>query len=85
VTAPEATRRAERAPVNLAFVLDRSGSMGGQKIRLAAQAVEEAIGRLHPSDRFSIVTYDDTVETLHERIKEVERRIYPEVLWKLVQ
>jgi phosphoribosylglycinamide formyltransferase-1 len=27
----------------------------------------------------------DTVETLHERIKEVERRIYPEVLWKLVQ
>jgi phosphoribosylglycinamide formyltransferase-1 len=28
---------------------------------------------------------DDTVETLHERIKEVERRIYPEVLQKLVE
>ena len=27
---------------------------------------------------------DDTVETLHERIKEVERRIYPEVLKKLM-
>ena len=27
---------------------------------------------------------DDTVETLHERIKEVERRIYPDVLKKLV-
>jgi phosphoribosylglycinamide formyltransferase-1 len=27
---------------------------------------------------------DDTVETLHERIKEVERRIYPEVLRKLM-
>lgn len=27
----------------------------------------------------------DTVETLHERIKEVERRIYPEVLRKLVR
>ncbi len=26
----------------------------------------------------------DTVETLHERIKEVERRIYPEVLRRLV-
>lgn len=64
VTAPEATRRTERAPVNLAFVLDRSGSMGGQKLRLAAQAVEEAIGRLHASDRFSIVIYDDIVETL---------------------
>jgi phosphoribosylglycinamide formyltransferase-1 len=28
---------------------------------------------------------DDTVETLHERIKEVERRLYPEVLRKLVE
>jgi phosphoribosylglycinamide formyltransferase-1 len=28
---------------------------------------------------------DDTVETLHERIKEVERRIYPEVLRQLVE
>lgn len=27
---------------------------------------------------------DDTVETLHERIKEVERRIYPEVLGQMV-
>jgi phosphoribosylglycinamide formyltransferase-1 len=27
---------------------------------------------------------DDTVETLHERIKEVERRIYPEVLAALI-
>jgi len=28
---------------------------------------------------------DDTVETLHERIKVVERRLYPEVLWQLVR
>lgn len=28
---------------------------------------------------------DDTVETLHERIKTVERRLYPEVLWQLVK
>ena len=27
---------------------------------------------------------DDTVESLHERIKEIERRIYPEVLRRLV-
>jgi Ca-activated chloride channel family protein len=64
VTAPEARRGGQRAPVNLAFVLDRSGSMSGPKIRLAAQAVEEAIGRLRPSDRFAVVVYDDVVETL---------------------
>ena len=28
---------------------------------------------------------DDTVETLHERIKDVERRLYPEVLRSLLQ
>ena len=27
---------------------------------------------------------DDTVDTLHERIKEVERRLYPDVLRRLV-
>jgi Ca-activated chloride channel family protein len=64
VTAPEARRQGERPPVDLAFVLDRSGSMGGQKIRLAAQAVEEAIGRLTAADRFAVVVYDDRVETL---------------------
>jgi phosphoribosylglycinamide formyltransferase-1 len=31
------------------------------------------------------VLADDTVETLHERIKEVERRLYPEVLRKVVE
>lgn len=30
-----------------------------------------------------LVFDDDTVETLHERIKEVERRLYPEVLRQL--
>lgn len=28
---------------------------------------------------------DDTVETLHERIKEVERRLYPEVIARIVR
>jgi Ca-activated chloride channel family protein len=64
VTAPEVTRTGSRPSVNLAFVLDRSGSMDGQKIRLAAQATEEAINRLQPSDRFAVVIYDDVVETI---------------------
>jgi len=52
-----------RSPVNLSFVLDRSGSMGGQnKLGLAKQAVVEAIHRLESEDRFSVVTYDDQIE-----------------------
>ena len=57
------TRR--RPAVNLGFVLDRSGSMGGaNKIGLARQAVDEAIGRLEGPDRFALVAYDDHIDVL---------------------
>jgi Ca-activated chloride channel family protein len=64
VTAPAARSERGRPPVNLAFVLDRSGSMGGEKIRLAKQAIEEAIARLHDDDRFAIVVYDDKIDVV---------------------
>lgn len=66
VTAPSASQQRERAPVNLAFVLDRSGSMSGEKLGLAKRAVEEALGRLDDRDRFSIVVYDDVVDVVVE-------------------
>ena len=53
-----------RPPVNLAFVLDRSGSMSGEKIALAKQAVEQSIGRLQADDRFSVVVYDDVIDVV---------------------
>ncbi len=64
VTAPPARSERVRPPVNLAFVLDRSGSMGGAKIRLAKQAIEEGIARLHDDDRFAIVVYDDHIDVV---------------------
>ena len=61
--APDPARR--RPPVNLGFVLDRSGSMGGHnKLGLAKQAVLEAIHRLDAPDRFAVVTYDDQVDVV---------------------
>jgi Ca-activated chloride channel family protein len=66
VTAPAADRRRERLPVNLAFVLDRSGSMSGEKIQLARQTIVEALARLDARDRFSIVAYDDAIEVVVE-------------------
>jgi Ca-activated chloride channel family protein len=64
LVAPDAPRRSERLPVNVALVLDRSGSMGGQKIRLAKQAVERAIATLDDRDRFSVVFYDDHIDVV---------------------
>ena len=53
-----------RPPVNLAIVIDRSGSMEGEKIARAREAALEALGRLAPDDVLSVVTYDTTVQTL---------------------
>lgn len=53
-----------RAPVNLALVIDRSGSMSGEKIEKARAAALEAVRRLAPDDLFSLVVYNNTAETL---------------------
>src|SRR5918994_275269 len=66
IPAPRATTERQRPPVNLAIVLDRSGSMSGEKLRVAKVDVEEAIARLRPEDRFSVVVYDDVVEVVIE-------------------
>ncbi len=65
-TAPVAPPRAGRRPANVALVLDRSGSMGGQKIRLAREAVQRALQMLHPEDRFTLVVYDHEVAVVTE-------------------
>ena len=66
IAAPRATAERQRKPVNLAIVLDRSGSMSGEKLRVAKTAVEEAIARLQPDDRFSVVVYDDQIDIVIE-------------------
>ena len=66
IVAPHSHETAERKrpPVNLAFVLDRSGSMAGMKIVLAKQAVVQSIGRLQADDRFSVVIYDNVIDVV---------------------
>jgi Ca-activated chloride channel family protein len=68
INAPHADVQEQRPrpPVNLAFVLDRSGSMSGDKIRLARRAVEQSIARLGADDRFSIVAYDNYIDVIFE-------------------
>lgn len=53
-----------RPPLNLALVIDRSGSMSGQPLAMAREAAQVAVRQLQPHDRVSIVTFDNTVETL---------------------
>ena len=62
------------APINLALVLDHSGSMAGAKLEKAKQAAGVALDQLGPNDIFSLVIYDDQVEVLiaPQRVKDKE-------------
>ena len=54
----------ERTPVNVAFVIDRSGSMQGSRIAQAREAAITAIRRLDKNDIASVVVFDDKIEML---------------------
>ena len=66
VVAPGRKGGVERDPVEAAFVLDRSGSMTGAKIAMAKRALDAAVDRLGPRDRFSVVIFDDKVDVVFE-------------------
>jgi Ca-activated chloride channel homolog len=53
-----------RTPLNLAVVLDRSGSMTGAKLEKAKQAALAVVDRLGPKDVFSLVIYSDEARVL---------------------
>lgn len=55
---------AQRSPVNLALVIDRSGSMSGFKLNQAKQAARQLISQLQASDRLAIVHYGSDVKSL---------------------
>jgi Ca-activated chloride channel family protein len=55
----------QRPPLNLALVLDRSGSMaGGNKLGFAREAAVFAVQQLLPEDRVSVTVFDDDVQTV---------------------
>lgn len=68
-----------RVPVNLALVIDRSGSMSGQKLADAKRAALELVRRLTPEDRLAFIDYGTDVRTLPSRL------VTPEVRDELVR
>jgi Ca-activated chloride channel family protein len=55
---------AERAPVNVALVLDRSGSMAGDKLDKAKEAALLVLDQLRADDTISVISYSTNVDVL---------------------
>lgn len=65
ITPPEVESGISARPkLNLSLVLDRSGSMGGEKILRAREATAYCIDQLLPTDRLSVVIFDNRVDVL---------------------
>ena len=57
-------KKVRRTPLNLAVVLDRSGSMTGAKLEKTKQAAMQLVDRLAPNDIFSLVIFSDQARVL---------------------
>lgn len=57
-------KKKERSPLNLALVLDRSGSMHGAKLTNVKEATKLLVSKLSKDDIFSLTIFDDKVKRL---------------------
>jgi Ca-activated chloride channel family protein len=66
--------KGQRAPANVAIVIDKSGSMSGDRIANARQAAVMAVNGLGPNDIVSVLAFDDWVEVVVPATKAVDKR-----------
>jgi Ca-activated chloride channel family protein len=64
VMPPARDRRAPAIPREAIFVIDTSGSMHGASIAQAREALELAIRRLAPADRFNVIEFNSRARAL---------------------
>ncbi len=64
LTGFELQAQGDRPPANVAIVIDKSGSMSGERIARAKEAAAMAVNTLLPNDIVAIVAFDNTVEVV---------------------
>ena len=58
---------------SFAIVLDRSGSMAGEPLRMAREACAAVVRNLRPDDLFTLVVFDDSAQVVIPLQKPVDR------------
>ncbi|MEI8308558.1 MAG: VWA domain-containing protein [Chloroflexales bacterium] len=71
---PSAVMAQVRTSVNVSFVLDRSGSMRGEKIERVRQAIGMAVNMLNAQDIASVVIFDHRTEVIIPAAPVTDRR-----------
>lgn len=64
IRANEVSETPPKLPLRIALVIDRSGSMSGEKLEITKSAVAQFVRSLDAADRVAIVTYDGTVDLI---------------------
>ncbi|HEV3005927.1 MAG TPA: VIT domain-containing protein, partial [Pirellulales bacterium] len=73
LASPEIARDvAERPKKTVLFVVDRSGSMNGQKIEQAKGALKFVLNNLREGDLFNIIAYDSAVESFRPELQKFD-------------
>jgi Ca-activated chloride channel homolog len=82
VTAPRTSKDQARPRLNLGLVIDRSGSMHGEKLEYVKEAAMHVMDLLQEQDRVALVTYDDEVDVVSPSVSinansraEIKRKI----------
>lgn len=68
LTPPIAARTSPPPPRDIVFVIDNSGSMGGESMRQAKASLAYGLAHLKAGDRFNVVRFDDTLTVLFPEV-----------------
>jgi Ca-activated chloride channel family protein len=70
LAAPRVTVPKSRVlPKQVVFVLDRTGSMAGEKIAQARKSLLYCLNRLNPQDRFDVITFNESPDILTRHLE----------------
>ncbi len=62
-----------KIPLNISIVIDRSGSMSGDKLAYAKKAAANIVSKLSSDDFVSVVVYDDQVKLLQPSVRVLDK------------